>query len=85
MSKLTFIKEFEKLIQDNFSLPQGQFEGLEISADEALLFVIFKGDYIKVINIDFDSNWAILKDFVQQLDEAPDIDRATMEKYIKGE
>ena len=30
MSKLTFIKEFEKLIQDNFSLPQGQFEGLKI-------------------------------------------------------
>lgn len=85
MSKLTFIKEFEKLIQDNFSLPQGQFEGLKISADEALLFVIFKGDYIKVINIDFDSNWAILKDFVKQLDEAPDVDRATMEKYIKGE
>lgn len=85
MSKLTFIKEFEKLIQDNFSLPQGQFEGLKLSADEALLFVIFKGDYIKVINIEFDSNWAILKDFVKQLDEAPDIDRATMEKYIKGE
>lgn len=85
MSKLTFIKEFEKLIQDNFSLPQGQFEGLEISADEALLFVIFKGDYIKVININCDSNWAILKDFVKQLDEAPKVDRATMEKYLKGE
>jgi hypothetical protein len=33
--------------------------------------VHFPGDYIKVINIQFDSNFAIIKDLCRQIEDAP--------------
>lgn len=85
MSKLAFIKEFEKLLQTYVNLPDGQLEKLVLSKNEDLLFVVFKGDYVKVINIALDSNWAILKDFIKQINEARELDTVTMKQYLDGE
>ena len=85
MSKLAFIKDFEKLLQTYVNLPDGQLEKLVLSKNEDLLFVVFKGDYIKVINIALDSNWAILKDFIKQINEARELDTVTMKQYLEEE
>ena len=85
MSKLAFIKDFEKLLQTYVNLPDGQLEKLVLSKNEDLLFDVFKGDYIKVINIALDSNWAILKDFIKQINEARELDTVTMKQYLEEE
>ena len=73
MSKQGYIKELEAFLLANCSdgFREGVLQGLSLSKDESLLFVHFPGDYNKVINIDCDSNFAIIKDLCRQLPDAP--------------
>jgi hypothetical protein len=73
MSKQSFIKELETFLLANCSdgFRDGRLEKLSLSEDENILYVHFPGDYIKVINIQFDSNFAIIKDLCRQIEDAP--------------
>jgi len=82
MSKQGYIKELESFLVTHCSdgFTDGILQKLSLSNDENLLFLHFPGDYIKVINIKYDSNFAIIKDICRQLEDAPIITSKEIEE-----